>query len=65
MSFEYVPDIVAEDAFTEAFKKNQFDYILHTASPVNFAVTDLQKELIDPAVQGYVTSKLEARQLKF
>lgn len=54
LSFEYVPDMVEETAFTEVFKRNnnEFDYVLHTASPVDFAVKDIQKELIDPAVHG-------------
>ena len=54
LDFEYVPDIVERDAFRGIFEqsRNKFDYILHTASPVNFAVTDIEKELINPAVQG-------------
>lgn len=55
LSFVYIADIVIEGVFDDVFlKANQpFDYIIHTASPVNFAVTDFQTELIDPAVQGY------------
>ena len=61
VSFEYVPDIVVEDAFTEIFKKNQnkFRYVIHTASPVTFSVTDIQKELVDPAVKGQVSRESE------
>jgi len=54
LDFEYVSDIVERNAFRGIFErnKNKFDYILHTASPVNFAVSDIQEELINPAVQG-------------
>ena len=54
LSFAYVPDIAIEGAFDDLFKlqPGHFDFILHTASPVNFAVVDIQKELIDPAVLG-------------
>lgn len=42
-------------AFDEVFKSEKigFDYIIHTASPVNFAVNDVKKDLINPAIQGY------------
>jgi hypothetical protein len=55
LGFEYVKDIVEDDAFNAVFKKHhdQFDYIVHTASPVAFTVDDIQKDLIDPAVKGY------------
>ena len=55
MSFIYIPDIGAHDAFNKVFEnqEGEFDYVIHTASPVNFSVKDLQKELIDPAVHGY------------
>lgn len=54
VSFVSVPDIAAEKAFDHVFKeaKNPFDYIIHTASPVAFSVTDIQKDLLDPAVKG-------------
>lgn len=49
-----VPDIVVDGAFDDVFnqEKEGFDFVIHTASPVNFAVTDLQRDLINPAVQG-------------
>lgn len=55
VSFVSVPDIGAEKAFDHVFKdaKTPFDYIIHTASPVSFSLTDFQKELIDPAVKGF------------
>ena len=58
VTFVVVKDITPPGAFDEVFKqeKNGFDYIIHTASPVNFSVTDFQKDLIDPAVQGYIAS---------
>jgi hypothetical protein len=55
LSFAYVADIAVHGAFEAVFTKadQTFDYIIHTASPVSFEVTDFQKELIDPAVLGY------------
>lgn len=56
VTFVFVKDIATVGAFDDVFKQeNGFDYVIHTASPVNFSVTDFQKDLIDPAVQGYIT----------
>lgn len=54
VSFIYIPDVAAHDAFNKVFENQErgFDYVIHTASPVNFSVKDLQTELIDPAVHG-------------
>jgi hypothetical protein len=54
VKFVYVADIAVDGAFDDVFKQETagFDYIIHTASPVNFSVTDFQKDLIDPAVRG-------------
>jgi hypothetical protein len=54
LNFVFVQDMAKAGAFDSVFKQNtpRFDYIIHTASPVNFSVTDLQRDLIDPAVQG-------------
>ena len=51
-------NFLAEGVWDTVFQseKDGFDYIIHTASPVNFKATDIQKELIDPAVQGLVLS---------
>ena len=49
--FVYVPEMRNSDAFAHAFDK-AYDFIIHTASPVTFEVRDIQKDLIDPAVQG-------------
>lgn len=56
VSLVFVPEIAAEKAFDHVFKdaKTPFDYIIHTASPVSFSVTDFQKDLIDPALKGFV-----------
>lgn len=61
VSFVIVSDIAADKAFNQVFEdaKTPFDYIIHTASPVTFNVTDIQKELIDPAVKGFVDGKAE------
>lgn len=53
LSFAIVPDIAQEGAFDEAVKSDPpFEVVLHTASPFHFNVTDVQKDLIDPAVIG-------------
>lgn len=54
LSFVYVADIGVEDVFDDVFLKADypFDYIIHTASPATFDVTDFQRDLINPAVQG-------------
>ena len=60
VSFVFVKDIATPGAFDDVFKqeKNGFDYIIHTASPVHFNVIDFQKDLIDPAIQGYVANSI-------
>ncbi|KFY43234.1 hypothetical protein V495_04076 [Pseudogymnoascus sp. VKM F-4514 (FW-929)] len=59
--FVYVPDFTVPGAFDEAIKQEsgQLKYVIHTASPVTFNITDIQKQLIDPAVKG-TTSLLES-----
>lgn len=52
-SYEVVKDIAAPGAFDEALKKHpETDIFLHTASPFHFHVTDVEKELLIPAVEG-------------
>ncbi|CAK9438297.1 uncharacterized protein LODBEIA_P25210 [Lodderomyces beijingensis] len=59
-SFVVVEDIAAKGAFDQALKTNpEVDVFLHTASPVTFKVTDVKKELLDPAVEG-TTNALNA-----
>ncbi|KAL6927872.1 hypothetical protein ACO0SA_004495 [Hanseniaspora valbyensis] len=54
LSFVYVKDISSETAFDDAFKQygSEIDYVVHTASPVAFDVTDINKDLIVPAKIG-------------
>lgn len=48
-----VPDIAQEGAFEEAvISKPPFEAVIHTASPFHFNVTDVQKQLLDPAIIG-------------
>ncbi|SMN22756.1 similar to Saccharomyces cerevisiae YOL151W GRE2 3-methylbutanal reductase and NADPH-dependent methylglyoxal reductase (D-lactaldehyde dehydrogenase) [Maudiozyma saulgeensis] len=49
-----VPDVAKLDAFHDAFKTYGKDikYVLHTASPFRFDVTDVEKELLIPAKNG-------------
>ena len=57
VSFGFVSDLRALNAFDKLFDK-PYDFILHTASPVTFKVNDVQADLIDPAIQGCVSSCL-------
>ncbi|CAG9983681.1 unnamed protein product, partial [Clonostachys byssicola] len=52
-----VADITAPGAFMEAIVGA--DFVIHTASPFTFKVTDINKDLIQPAVEG-TTRMLEA-----
>lgn len=53
LDFSIVPDIAQEAAFDEAVKSDPpFEAVIHTASPFHFNVTDVQKQLLDPAVIG-------------
>ncbi|KAF8468993.1 hypothetical protein BDZ91DRAFT_792766 [Kalaharituber pfeilii] len=46
-------DIAQSGAFDQAIVSDPpFDYILHTASPFHFNVTDVKKQLIEPAIRG-------------
>ncbi|KAG0655954.1 methylglyoxal reductase (NADPH-dependent) gre2 [Maudiozyma exigua] len=49
-----VPDISELDAFDEAFDihGSEVKYVLHTASPFTFDVTDFEKDLLIPARNG-------------
>ncbi|EFX06336.1 NAD dependent epimerase [Grosmannia clavigera kw1407] len=47
-----VPDIAQEQAFDEAVQVPGIEVVLHTASPFHFRVTDLKRDLVDPAVIG-------------
>ncbi|KAK6457579.1 dihydroflavonol-4-reductase [Scheffersomyces xylosifermentans] len=52
-SYEVVPDIQKEGAFDEALKKHpEVTVFLHTASPFHFNTTDVEKDLLLPAVNG-------------
>ncbi|RLV86365.1 putative NADPH-dependent methylglyoxal reductase GRP2 [Meyerozyma sp. JA9] len=51
--YEIVSDIGKPGAFDDALKKHpEVTIFLHTASPFHFNVTDIKKELLDPATQG-------------
>jgi len=53
LDFVIVSDIAVPGAFDEAVVSTPpFEAVLHTASPFHFNVTDIQKQLIDPAVVG-------------
>jgi nucleoside-diphosphate-sugar epimerase len=53
LDFAIVEDIAQEGAFDKAvISEPPFEAVIHTASPFHFNVTDVQKELLDPAVIG-------------
>jgi nucleoside-diphosphate-sugar epimerase len=53
LSYVIVKDIAQESAFDEAVKSDPpFEAVLHTASPFHFNVTDVKKDLLDPAIIG-------------
>lgn len=52
-SYEVVPDLAAEGAFDEAVKKHpEVTVFLHTASPLFFNTTDVERDLLIPAING-------------
>lgn len=53
LDFSIIEDIAQENAFDEVLMSTPpFDAVIHTASPFHFNVTDVQKDLLDPAVKG-------------
>ncbi|RDW61966.1 hypothetical protein BP6252_11399 [Coleophoma cylindrospora] len=60
LDFAIVEDVAKPDAFDSVVVSNPpFEAVIHTASPFHFAATNIQKELLDPAVVG-TTSILKA-----
>ncbi|KAM9938027.1 hypothetical protein OXX80_002454 [Metschnikowia pulcherrima] len=52
-SYEVVPDIEPEGAFDDALQKNPgLSGFFHLASPFTFKAKDVEKELLNPAVNG-------------
>merc|ERR1712187_247545 len=49
-----VADFTSENPFDKIFKdsKKPFDFVIHTASPLRFQVSDIRKEMIEPAEMG-------------
>lgn len=53
LDFAIVEDISQEGAFDKAVISDPpFEAVVHTASPFHFQVTDVQKQLLDPAIIG-------------
>lgn len=56
-TYEIVPDVQTEGAFDESLKKHpEVGVFLHTASPFHFKATDIEKELLLPAVNGTINA---------
>ncbi|KAJ9148363.1 NAD-dependent epimerase/dehydratase [Pleurostoma richardsiae] len=54
LAFNVVEDIVRDGAFDEAVASERFDYVIHTACPYHFNITNPVVDFIDPAVKGTV-----------
>ncbi|KAF7556165.1 hypothetical protein G7Z17_g1611 [Cylindrodendrum hubeiense] len=53
LDFAIVSDVARLDAFDDAVVSNPpFEAVIHTASPFHFNVTDIKKDLLDPAING-------------
>ena len=53
LDFVIVEDIAERGAFDKAVQSSPpFEAIIHTASPFHFNVTDIKKDLLDPAIVG-------------
>lgn len=51
--YEVVPDVQTQGAFDAALQKHpEVTVFMHTASPFHFNVTDVEKDLLFPAVHG-------------
>ncbi|KAJ5725567.1 uncharacterized protein N7483_006924 [Penicillium malachiteum] len=53
LSYIIVKDVAQDGAFDEAVKSTPpFDYVLHTASPFHYNISDPVKDFLDPAIKG-------------
>jgi hypothetical protein len=54
VEFMIVEDFTSEGPFDKIFKdsKKPFNYVIHAASPIRFQVSDIRKEMIEPAEMG-------------
>ncbi|MCJ1357744.1 MAG: methylglyoxal reductase (NADPH-dependent) gre2 [Icmadophila ericetorum] len=53
LDFAIVEDIAQPNAFDEAVISDPpFEAVIHTASPFHFNITDVKKDLLDPAIIG-------------
>ncbi|KAM3502477.1 hypothetical protein MY10362_004821 [Beauveria mimosiformis] len=53
LDFAIVPDIAKASAFDQVIESDPpFEAVIHTASPFTFNVTDIKRDLLDPAING-------------
>ncbi|PLB48715.1 NAD dependent epimerase/dehydratase [Aspergillus steynii IBT 23096] len=54
IEFAIVSDFTSTKPFDDLFQnaKTPFNYVIHTASPLRFQVSDIRKEMIEPAEMG-------------
>lgn len=51
VTFAIIPDVAAPGCFEQVIKENDFDGVIHTATPFTYAVSS-PEELFNPAVHG-------------
>jgi nucleoside-diphosphate-sugar epimerase len=55
LDFAIVPDVAVSGAFDKAVVSDPpFEAVIHTASPFRLNISDLKKDLLDPAINGTV-----------
>ncbi|KAH7129027.1 NADPH-dependent methylglyoxal reductase-like protein GRE2 [Dactylonectria macrodidyma] len=55
LDFAIVPDIAKASAFDKVVISDPpFETVIHTASPFHFNVTDIKRDLLDPAINGTI-----------
>ncbi|KAB5540305.1 hypothetical protein GE09DRAFT_970292 [Coniochaeta sp. 2T2.1] len=52
LNFAIVKDMAVEGTFDEVLKSDVFEAVIHTASPFHFNITNVEKDLLDPAILG-------------
>lgn len=53
LDFVIVQDLAREGAFDEVIKSDPpFEVVIHTSSPFHYNVSDVKKDLLDPAING-------------
>lgn len=56
VNFAIIADFTSAKPFDNLFQSatRSFNYVIHTASPMRFQVSDIRKEMVEPAELGLV-----------